>query len=114
MNVKQKRWLFSKFFAQLVLKAIDLGFHPAIDQIKRTTLEASSNAKTGSGIVNSLHTLGLAGDLLLYKNGQYLKSSEDYRELGEWWENLHELCRWGGRFKRADGNHFSIEHNGIR
>jgi hypothetical protein len=27
--------------------------------------------------------------------------------LGEFWEGLHPLCRWGGRFN--DGNHYSIE-----
>lgn len=27
-------------------------------------------------------------------------------------EMQHELCRWGGRFK--DGNHYSLEHNGVK
>ncbi|HBJ0947911.1 TPA: M15 family metallopeptidase, partial [Escherichia coli] len=32
---------------------------------------------------------------------------------GEYWESLGGS--WGGRFKsRPDGNHFSLEHNGVR
>jgi hypothetical protein len=65
---------------------------------------------TGSGIRNSLHELLLALDLNLFKDGKFLDKTEDHQFLGEYWESLHPLCRWGGRFK--DGNHYSIEHEG--
>lgn len=33
--------------------------------------------------------------------------------LGQYWESLGGS--WGGRFKsRPDGNHFSLEHDGVR
>jgi hypothetical protein len=63
------------------------------------------------GHKNSCHKLKLARDLYLTRDGEYLTDTEDYRELGEWWEKQHDLCRWGGRF--ADGNHFSFWHNGM-
>ncbi|HAO1973206.1 TPA: M15 family peptidase, partial [Escherichia coli] len=31
---------------------------------------------------------------------------------GEYWESIGGT--WGGRFSRADGNHFSLEHNGVK
>lgn len=57
---------------------------------------------------NSLHYIGLAIDLNLFKNGEYLKDTNDHKELGEFWESLGGS--WGGRFN--DGNHYSLEHNG--
>ncbi|MFQ9337054.1 MAG: M15 family metallopeptidase [Varibaculum sp.] len=52
-------------------------------------------------------------DFNLFVNGQYKTRTEDYLPLGEYWESLGGA--WGGRFKsRPDGNHFSLEHNGVR
>lgn len=35
---------------------------------------------------------------------QYVTSTAQHRPLGEAWENLGPLNRWGGRFR--DGNHY--------
>lgn len=96
----------------------------ALDQVKRTQAEANANAKSGAGISNSLHLSGLAADLILYLDDpktpaviehDYASRSEDYKILGEKWKTMHPLARWGGDFKsRPDGNHFSLEHNGVR
>ncbi|EJY8354924.1 M15 family metallopeptidase, partial [Cronobacter sakazakii] len=49
----------------------------------------------------------------LFINGKYATRTEDYLPLGEYWESLGGS--WGGRFKtNPDGNHFSLEHNGVR
>ena len=32
--------------------------------------------------------------------------------LGEWWEKQAADARWGGRFN--DGNHYSLEHEGVK
>ena len=61
-------------------------------------------AKTGH-IEGSFHYKRLAIDLNLFKDGQYLTSTESHRPLGEYWESLDPLCTWGGRFD--DGNHYS-------
>jgi hypothetical protein len=60
------------------------------------------------GQANSLHKDKLALDLNLFKDGEYLSSTEDHRELGEFWEFIGGA--WGGRFN--DGNHYSLAHNG--
>lgn len=64
----------------------------------------------GEGISNSLHTDRLAIDFNLFRNGVWLKTTEDHLPLGQFWEKLHPLCCWGGRF--GDGNHYSITHQG--
>jgi len=60
----------------------------------------------------SLHYVGLANDLALYVGGEYQTTTEAYAGLGERWEQMDPDCRWGGRFKKADGNHFSITFQG--
>ena len=66
------------------------------------------NSVGGSGISKSLHIRRLAIDLNLIKDGKLAQSVDDYRELGEYWEMLSPLNRWGGRFQhpRPDAPHF--------
>lgn len=59
---------------------------------------------------NSLHAMGLAIDLNLFKKGQYLSATEDHETLGLFWESIGGS--WGGRFN--DGNHYSLEHGGMK
>ena len=51
----------------------------------------------------SFHYVRLAVDLNLFRDGVYLRETEDHRPLGEFWESLGGT--WGGRF--GDGNHYS-------
>jgi len=67
----------------------------------------------------SNHYVGLANDLALYITDpvrgwvdRYQESTEAYRALGAIWKDMHPLARWGGDFKKADGNHFSFIFNG--
>ena len=112
MKLSEKRVLFTGLVAQLIQWGHENGYMVAIDQAKRTEAEAKANAKSGKGITNSLHLIPLAVDLVLYIDGEYKTKTEDYRALGEYWESLSPLARWGGRFN--DGNHFSLEHNGVK
>lgn len=54
-------------------------------------------------VPGSYHYRRLAIDLNLFRDGEYLTETEDYRVLGEYWESIGGT--WGGRFR--DGNHFS-------
>lgn len=114
MKLGEKRKLFTKLLACLIEEALCMGFEPQIDEVKRHPKMAEYYASRGLGIKNSLHVLGLAVDMDLFLDGKYLTDTADYEELGVWWEQAHPLCRWGGRFKRRDGRHFSIEHNGVK
>jgi len=108
----QKRCRFSLMIANLLLYMKSQGYDGALDQVKRTQVEANVNAASGAGISNSLHLLGLAADINLYKNGTYLPLSSDHLQFGVWWEA--QGGSWGGRFSKPDGNHYSLMHNGVR
>lgn len=113
-TLSQKRRRFSHDICLLVLHAESIGYGAAFDQVKRTQAEANANAASGAGISNSLHLIGLAADLLLYKNDQYITDGTGHTELGTWWKSLGEDHCWGGDFKAKDFNHYSITHNGVK
>ena len=100
MTLRQKQSKFVRMVALLIQFAYEQGYE---------LTWGDAMAKTGH-MPNSLHYVGLAVDLNLFKDGKYLDKTEDHKPLGEFWESLHKNNRWGGRFK--DGNHYSIEHNG--
>ena len=56
-------------------------------------------------IKNSFHNNALADDFNLFRNGLYLRRTEDHKPIGDKWESLDPLCSWGGRW--GDGNHYS-------
>jgi hypothetical protein len=110
MTLRQKQSMFVLLVARLIQHASANGYELTFGETYRSPEEAARLAALGKGIAASLHTQRLAIDLNLFLNGVYLTSTESHRPLGEWWEQQHELCRWGGRFK--DGNHYSIAHAG--
>lgn len=114
MKLSEKRVLFTKLIAELILWASDMGYDLALDQVKRTEAEAKANAAKGSGISNSLHLIGLAADLNLYIDGVYQTTTEAHKTIGAKWKTMHPLARWGGDFKKQDGNHYSFEHEGVK
>lgn len=114
MKLSEKRILFSLLISELIVWAHTQGITVAFDEVKRSPEVAKIYAEQGKGISNSLHTLGLAADLIRYEGTAYLSSSHDYKVLGDKWKSMHSLARWGGDFRRADGGHFSLEHNGVK
>ena len=63
-------------------------------------------------MTGSLHFVGLAKDFAIYKDGEYLKTTEDYEFAGKFWKSLSPDFRWGGDFMLPDGNHFSCTYQG--
>lgn len=114
MTIGEKRRIFTRLLARLINQATMLGYEAQLDEVKRSQAAANANALAGTGIANSLHTIGLAADMDLFLEGKLLTDTESYRTLGEWWEAQHPLCCWGGRFTRQDGRHFSLTHNGVK
>lgn len=117
MKLGAKQRLFGKLLIDLLRQGQVL--YPngvVVGEVERSEAAAAWNAANGKGITRSLHRLRLAVDLHLFrdKDGDgdmdYLTDTESHRSLGEWWETLHPLCRWGGRW--GDGNHYSLEHEG--
>jgi len=103
MSLGDKRRRMSKMLSLLEGYANLLGYEIAYDFLKRC-------GDCPIGHETSLHKIGLAVDINLYKDGRYLETTDDHRELGEFWEHIGGA--WGGRFN--DGNHYSISHMGMR
>jgi hypothetical protein len=113
MTLGELQRAFTKLVGLLILYAYEHDFELTFGEAYRTPEQAALNAKKGIGIKNSLHCERLAIDLNLFKDGNFLIKTEDYRELGKFWESLATAevkTMWGGRFK--DGNHFSIKYQG--
>ena len=101
-SLNQLQFKFVHDIALLILYAERMGY-------KLTFSEAYAYKSDKRHIKNSNHYRRLAIDLNLFKDGKYLKKTEDHRILGEFWESLGNA--WGGRID--DGNHYSIEYKGI-
>ena len=101
MSLRAKQHRFVKMVAKLILWAYDQGY-------TLTFGDAYRDSRCGYGHPMSLHRDRLAIDLNLFKDGRYLKKTEDHRPIGEHWEAMGGS--WGGRFN--DGNHYSLAHNG--
>ena len=121
---------FSRLIPKLYAKAFELGFeirtgsafrdprlhghkgYPDLmtwldleyPEIAKLAIESGYRAY-GSRV--SLHKDKCAIDLNLRDPDKgMVYSTEGHRELGEWWEQQHPMCRWGGRFN--DGNHYEF------
>lgn len=96
--------------ALLIQWAYRQGYALTFGDAYRTQEQAAANAASGSGIARSLHCDRLAIDLNLFRDGVYLTNTQEYEPLGEFWESLGGA--WGGRFRKPDGNHFSLAYGG--
>jgi len=103
MTLRQKQSKFAHMVGLLIIYAYQQGY-----KITFSYAERCENCPVG--IDNSLHKIRLAIDLNLFKNGQYLSTTTDHEPLGLYWEFLGGT--WGGRFN--DGNHYSLEHEGVK
>lgn len=117
MTLRQKQSAFAVLAARLILEAQRRGYEVTFGETYRSPEEAArlAAARKGAAIKNSLHTLKLAIDLNLFRDGRLLSSTEAHRPLGEWWEAQSTdevVCCWGGHFD--DGNHYSVTHGGVK
>lgn len=106
MTLFEARVKFTLNKAKLVLWLFEQGY-----QVE----EAQDGLKHMQG---SLHYIGLADDLYLFKDinadgvPDYLKGTEEYKFAGDYWKSLDPSLCWGGDFTNKDGNHFSLGWGG--
>lgn len=110
MSLSEQQRLFVKLIGTLIDHAYANGYELTWGEAWRTPEQAALNARRGVGILHSLHTIRLAVDLNLFITGVYQVDGAAHEPLGQFWETLHPLCRWGGHF--GDGNHYSMEWHG--
>lgn len=113
-TLQDRQFKFTDDISYLIGFAYNKGYTLSFGEAYRTPKQAALNAKAGIGIKNSLHTLSLAVDFHLFKDGVYLTKSDDYKELGTYWKSLNPDNAWGGDFSKPDGNHFSQAYNGVK
>ena len=106
MTLRQKQSLFVRMLGRLIHQAEILGYELTLG---RGFASEAAN-KADGGHKKSNHLIALAQDLNLFKNGRYLTSTKSHEPLGLYWESIGGT--WGGRFN--DGNHYSLEHNGVK
>jgi hypothetical protein len=103
--------IFARNVSALLKYIFDTGFLCTLGEAYRTPEQARWNADHGSGIVNSLHCERLAIDLNLFSaSGEYFKTDQQYKQIGDYWKKLNAKNRWGGDFQREDGNHFEMQN----
>lgn len=121
MRLREKQSLFSRLLPRL------LDFIHSHDGWETTLGDGHVERQVGHR-VGSLHYYRLAQDINLFIDGKYIMDGKHpaWLEIGEFWEGLHDLCRWGGRFQTGydpvenfpleftgkDSNHFSVTHDG--
>jgi hypothetical protein len=137
LTLGRKQKLFARLVGQLLGRIYEQGYECSLGEVKRSDEQscinsykkagraelaqhieakfpalaiAISNNGKGNGILLSLHRDQLALDLNLFKDDVWCQDTASYQPFGEWWEQLHELCAWGGRF--GDPGHFSVQHQG--
>lgn len=111
MKLREKQSLFVHMTALLILHAEQLGYELTEgDGYRDPRVFGKMGIKKGYGRAKSAHKQRLAKDYNLFKNGKWLSKTADHKPLGEYWESIGGT--WGGRWN--DGNHYSLEHRGIK
>jgi hypothetical protein len=104
----QSRFLWS--IAKMIVYANAVGYDVTLGR----GFETPEANRANGGIGKSLHLVKLAQDLCLFKDGIYCRNTEDYKILGDWWKAQGLEYKWGGDFKKQDGNHFSLAYGGMQ
>ena len=107
MSLSKSQQMFASDVVKLLSHMESQGYSFTFGDAYRAPELAELYAKEGKGILNSLHTKRLAVDINLFdKSGTFLSETKDHASFGAYWESLHPTNRWGGKFKRVDGNHY--------
>ena len=125
-----RQFLFTRLVCQWGLECFKRGYFLKLREtglLETRTVELDGRRPKARDRVHSgtdstrggTHYMQLSTDVeLFYKDGNgtlvYITDGDDPRwvELGELWESLDPLCRWGGRFGSRDSNHISITYEG--
>ena len=98
MTLGQHQEAFTRDLVKLIVHAQGLGYETRIGEVQRPVEMQQIYIKTGrSKTMNSYHLKRLAIDLNIIVGGKMAQPG-DYRVLGDYWESLDPLNKWGGRF----------------
>lgn len=107
MRLSVIQQLFARDLIKLFSYIHENGYSFTLGEAWRSPEQAELYARSGKGIKNSLHCKRLAIDINLFNDkNEFLTETKDHELFGRYWESLHPANRWGGDFKRPDGNHY--------
>lgn len=108
MSLVQEQAAFLLDAGKLVVYATEQGFVVTGGELWRTPEQQQVYVKTGrSKTMKSNHLRRLAIDLNFFKDGKLVATKSELAGLGDYWESLNPVNRWGGNFKSlVDTPHF--------
>src|SRR3990167_10238318 len=100
MSLRKEQSLFIDDVVKLLNFAKQEGFEITGGELFRTPEQQEIYFRTGrSRTMNSYHLKKLAIDLNFFRNGELIQDKEGLQKLGNYWEELSSLNKWGGNFK---------------
>ena len=102
MGMVNKQNKFAGMVAQLIIFAQSRGYQVTFG-------DAYRDPRVPYGHRKSTHRVRLAIDLNLFIDGEYVATDEAHAPLHDFWDALGGAERIVG-----DGNHYSLEHEGVR
>lgn len=110
-QLRDAQFEFTRHIGYLINFAYANGFTLSFGEAFRTEYQQKEYLRTGrSQTLDSYHLKRLAVDFNIFVDGYYLFSDksrktqdiEIVKPLGQYWESLSKLNRWGGNFKSLD------------
>jgi len=109
MRLSEKQVKFTGMLGKLLVFASDNEIPIKIVELYRSPEKQFNLYKKGkTKTLNSSHIKGLAVDLAIIKDGQYITEETAYVSLGEYWEEVGGV--WGGSWHTfKDSVHFGFK-----
>lgn len=99
MTLGEHQEAFARDFALLLAEAWRLGYSVRLGEVQRPLEMQQLYVQQGrSKTLNSMHIKKCAADLVLLTDGKVC-TREQIKPLGDWWEALNPLNRWGGNWR---------------
>ena len=108
MSLRKEQSGFARDVAKLLAFIFNNGYEVTFGEALRTAYQQKEYLRTGkSHTMRSKHLRKLAIDLNFFKDGKITYSKKDLQFIGDYWELLNPLNKWGGNFKSfTDVPHF--------
>jgi hypothetical protein len=101
MKLTELQWIFLKNLCELIVEIEQRGFTASGGELFRTPEQQAIYLEKGlSKTLNSMHLKKCAIDLFLFKDGILIGDEKMLQPIGDYWEGLHPLNRWGGNFPK--------------